>query len=276
MINNIRHRSIPARSLKTKNNISISSSSFGITGEETEVTANEFYTIDVQTVTTSNHPLSGLSAINGYTLVSGDLVLVQAQNTAYENGIYGASSGNWVRINQDPNFNSRIIVRGGDYSGTEWRFEDPYKRIDIDSIEYTQVHPKYSLIDTEITLNSTQLTNIHTTPITIVSAQGANTIIEPISCVVSLNFNSTPYTGSAQLRLSQDVGGLTYIPYFISSNNLVISAADYHNLMERVSNPSSDSQMATNTDLVIDTGGVQILTGNSTITFRLTYRILDV
>jgi len=51
----------------------------------------------VKTVATSSVSLSGLQTINGYTLLSGDRVLVTAQSPATENGCYVASSGSWIR-----------------------------------------------------------------------------------------------------------------------------------------------------------------------------------
>lgn len=51
----------------------------------------------VKTVATSNVGLSGLSAINGYTPIAGDRILVIGQTTATENGVYDAASGGWTR-----------------------------------------------------------------------------------------------------------------------------------------------------------------------------------
>jgi len=51
----------------------------------------------VKTVATSNVGLSGLSAINGYTPIAGDRILVIGQTNATENGVYDAASGGWTR-----------------------------------------------------------------------------------------------------------------------------------------------------------------------------------
>jgi hypothetical protein len=47
--------------------------------------------------TTANVTLSGLQTIDGVTLVEHDRVLVRSQTSGAENGIYEASSGNWLR-----------------------------------------------------------------------------------------------------------------------------------------------------------------------------------
>jgi hypothetical protein len=51
----------------------------------------------IKTVADSNIGLSGLSAVNGYTPIAGDRVLVIGQTTATENGVYDAASGGWTR-----------------------------------------------------------------------------------------------------------------------------------------------------------------------------------
>lgn len=51
----------------------------------------------VKTVATSNVGLSGLSAINGYTPIAGDRILVIGQTNATQNGVYDAASSGWTR-----------------------------------------------------------------------------------------------------------------------------------------------------------------------------------
>ncbi len=51
----------------------------------------------VKTIATSNVGLSGLSAINGYTPIATDRILVIGQTTTTENGVYDAASLGWTR-----------------------------------------------------------------------------------------------------------------------------------------------------------------------------------
>ena len=51
----------------------------------------------VKTVAIVNISLSGLSAVNGYTPIAGDRVLVIGQTSQLENGVYDASSSGWSR-----------------------------------------------------------------------------------------------------------------------------------------------------------------------------------
>ena len=51
----------------------------------------------VAVATESNITLSGLPVIDGYQVVAGDRVLVKAQTTASQNGVYVAAAGSWSR-----------------------------------------------------------------------------------------------------------------------------------------------------------------------------------
>jgi hypothetical protein len=63
-----------------------------------------------RTVATSNIALAGLQTISTITVVEGDRVLVTAQSTGADNGIYLASSGTWTRA---PDFDgARDAVQG--------------------------------------------------------------------------------------------------------------------------------------------------------------------
>jgi hypothetical protein len=72
--------------------------------------------------------LSGLQTIDGYTLQTGDRILVNGQSSASENGIYVADSGAWVRsLDADGNPNNEVslgnysfVELGATYSGSGW------------------------------------------------------------------------------------------------------------------------------------------------------------
>jgi hypothetical protein len=51
----------------------------------------------VQVASTANLGLTGLAAIDGYTPIAGDYVLVKNQTTSGQNGIYKAAAGAWTR-----------------------------------------------------------------------------------------------------------------------------------------------------------------------------------
>jgi hypothetical protein len=80
----------------------------------------------VRAATTSNRALSGLTAVDGVTIVANDRILVRAQTTASENGIYVAASGAWTR-SVDADTTGKItggtftfVEEGTNYADTGW------------------------------------------------------------------------------------------------------------------------------------------------------------
>ncbi len=59
-----------------------------------------------------------------------------------------------------------------------------------------------------VTLSSAQILSLHTTPITLVAAQGAGTLIVPIRITAYVDFNSTPYATDVQTRICIDPNGI--------------------------------------------------------------------
>lgn len=96
------------------------------------------YKQTVRIVTTTNITLSGgaPSTYNGVTLIAGDRILVNAQSTGSQNGIYivqtlgTGANGTWVR-SSDANQSAyvtagmRTFVGEGTYAGTEYRLVTP-------------------------------------------------------------------------------------------------------------------------------------------------------
>src|SRR5712691_6518704 len=80
--------------------------------------------------TTSNITLSGLQTIDGVSVIAGDLVLVAAQTTAADNGIYVAATGPWLR-DTDSNSGPLVsgtavrVLSGGVFAATEWVLGTP-------------------------------------------------------------------------------------------------------------------------------------------------------
>lgn len=64
--------------------------------------------------TTNIATLSGLSAIDGYTPIAGDIILVKDQTLKYSNGIYLASASAWVRYKYSSGTNTWVALTGGD------------------------------------------------------------------------------------------------------------------------------------------------------------------
>lgn len=82
----------------------------------------------VQAITTANVGLSGLAAIDGYTPVANDRILVTGQTTTTANGVYNAASGGWSRTVIEGAAPGELepgalwlVVNGTVNGGTQWR-----------------------------------------------------------------------------------------------------------------------------------------------------------
>ena len=79
----------------------------------------------VRAATTANITLSGAQTIDGVAVVAGDRVLVKAQSTGSQNGVYVAASGSWTRAT-DFDASSEVVgascfvSEGSTLSNTVW------------------------------------------------------------------------------------------------------------------------------------------------------------
>jgi hypothetical protein len=121
----------------------------------------------------------------------------------------------------------------------------------------------------EVTLSSAQILSLHTTPITLVAAQGANTVIAPIRYITYYDYNSISYT--TETTLIVQLGGVTQTTFFsvlsLSSDALFFG------------NPSNTSQQAPipqiNGDLTITTPTSNPTAGNGTVKIRVLYSVIN-
>ncbi|HUC87789.1 MAG TPA: hypothetical protein VMR95_01410 [Candidatus Binatia bacterium] len=86
--------------------------------------------------------LSGFNTYDGYTLISGDLVLLTAQSTTSQNGLWTAASGGWTRPTEFATGltikgRSVIVLNGTTYKNTCWALDAPTAGIVIDTAAQT-------------------------------------------------------------------------------------------------------------------------------------------
>jgi trimeric autotransporter adhesin len=94
-------------------------------------------------VSVDNSAITGLYTIDGVSLVDGNRVLLVAQTTAIENGLWVAHAGAWTRPSD---FNTGdlageayvLIISGTLYAGSSWLCNTPTAVIGTDSIEFAQ------------------------------------------------------------------------------------------------------------------------------------------
>ncbi len=93
-------------------------------------------------VATSNVSLSGFQTIDGYTLASGDLVLLTGQTTASQNGLWTAASGSWTRPSEfAPALTVKgrtcAVLNGTAHANSSWVLNAPTAGITVDTTSQT-------------------------------------------------------------------------------------------------------------------------------------------
>jgi len=84
------------------------------------VTAYAMTTYQVRVATNANITLSGNQTIDGVSVVAGDRVLVKNQSAQFENGVYVANAGAWVRATDMNSWEKTIGYKAQVTEGTAW------------------------------------------------------------------------------------------------------------------------------------------------------------
>ena len=119
----------------------------------------------------------------------------------------------------------------------------------------------------KVSLTSAEILALADTPITLIAAQGASTLIKLLGCTMKLNYVSTTYTGGT-LRI-----------YFSSGGSFIISNSSYTNGSSIIFTPAfSTTQVFTtsaeNDDLIIDAASA-VSVGDGTLDIYLTYSVIS-
>lgn len=118
-------------------------------------------------------------------------------------------------------------------------------------------------ITEKITLTPTEILNLGTVPITLISAKGEGTLIQVLSIIGSLDFNSSAYTTHTNLNVFEN--GTIW-----QNNNLLTATAD----IIRQFTQTGGTLLSDNTDVQIKVDGGNPAAGDSPITIYVTYIII--
>lgn len=118
-----------------------------------------------------------------------------------------------------------------------------------------------------LTLTQAQIQALNTTPISLVVAQGAGTVIEPLACAVFLDHNGTNYATANNVRIKHS--GQSNL-MMSSSTGFIDATADRYEKMVVATTDATNQRMFANTALVIDADADATANGG-TITVDLLY-----
>lgn len=139
---------------------------------------------------------------------------------------------------------------------------------------YYRIKPIYlqnGLYMVKRTLTSAEILASNGTPIVLVPAFGAQTIIDPVSVGLTLNYNSTTYAVATHFRLHNS-GQTNYMAK--SSTSFIQTAVSRREVMMKDDSAAANFVMNTNTALVISANAVPT-TGNSPVIVSALFRIIQ-
>lgn len=91
--------------------------------------------------------LSGLSTVDGYTLLTGDRILVKNQTTVSQNGIYTVSTVAWVKVAADSGVGALVFVENGT-TQNDWMYYCQSANVWIDHSKFDTYLPGAGLAKT--------------------------------------------------------------------------------------------------------------------------------
>lgn len=121
-----------------------------------------------------------------------------------------------------------------------------------------------------VTLSSADILSLHTTPITLVAAQGANTFIFVIGVTYYLPYNSIAYATDPTLRIQYADGNV------INTNSNFLSFST--NALNRKGTSDlnvSGASLSINSALQVTTPTSNPTAGNSTVKIRVLYSVIN-
>jgi len=121
-----------------------------------------------------------------------------------------------------------------------------------------------------VTLDSADIVSLHSSPVTIVPAQGSNTFIFVIGALYYMQYNSVAYTTDPTLRIQYADGNV------INTNNNYLSFSS--NAIGRKSTSDlnvSGSNISINSALQVTTPTSNPTSGNSTVKITVLYSVIN-
>lgn len=126
----------------------------------------------------------------------------------------------------------------------------------------------------DVTIPAAQVLTLNTSPITLVNAQGANTIIVPISIVGELIFNTTPYATNGEIDVFN--GGNRQIFTLPPDNGFLFANGNrIVNAIPVLNQTITDNQYVKNSPLTITAGDSNPTAGDSDIRLIGLYHVLN-
>jgi len=129
------------------------------------------------------------------------------------------------------------------------------------------------ILSTQVTVTSAQILDWKNTPVTLIAAPGAGKIIDVLSVMAKLTFNSIAYTVVGLTALEINHGSAVLYSNAVASTIISSGSTKYWKLAPAPAAAAATNVNA-NTAITSACTGAAPAAGNSTITFDIQYRIL--
>jgi len=139
------------------------------------------------------------------------------------------------------------------------------------------------LLTASPTLTSSQVKNLHGTPIQAIAAAGAGTVLWPIAVIGKLNYGGSNVfvAGAAQfIALMYAPVGNNNRPFNVLLNAQLVASSNQYNINTTYTITGAAATQYENTDLVFyNTSATEIsgnAAGNNTVTFQILYKVVTI
>lgn len=133
-----------------------------------------------------------------------------------------------------------------------------------------------SIQTAEVTIPSAQVLTLNSTPVTLVPAQGANTIIVPMQIIGSLDYGTTPYATNGNIQI---FNGGTYNVANVADDVFLFGSVPNRNVyifLDNFNMIATDTQFVANSPLTITVETGNPTAGDSDVRIFLTYMVIQV
>jgi len=128
------------------------------------------------------------------------------------------------------------------------------------------------ILEKEVTLTSAEILALYTTPKTLVAAPGSGKVLQFAGAVGFLDFNTTAYDTAGILTVKYTDGSGTAVSDAVAAAALCNQADDCY---EEFAKTTAETELTVNAALVLTCDSANPASGDSILTIKIFYRILD-
>ena len=171
--------------------------------------------------------------------------------------------------------NEQFQITKAQYDGMQRSIStlEQHKHTGNDSLQTDpsqQLNAQYYGLYAKVTVTSTQIKALHTSPVTLIPAKGANSIIIVDGIAAKLIYNTAAYTGSNPIAFTYTNASGTAVTAAMGSTFLNGSSTSY----DFVRGIITEFSPTANAPIVASVASANPAAGNSTLIFVINYRVV--